>query len=884
MVTQVLLLSLLGYWADDHKDFNVQMIVEGRPFEFERSKAPVRSVDDYLKRVLYVSEGSQAYVLGVPFKSDPRGADTPADRPTDIRSLLGWFEFGGLWEDGFTNMDEAQYWGGLRAPNHFHDPLAAGSGGYTGIKTETGFTAYWRTEKSGKPVLDLFRPGNTVTEWVEGRGLTAAERNEWGYPTVSNGFIEYFTKLLPEERQRGLASAFRSMGQVIHLITDNTVPDHARDLAHPGNGFEEFLHARKNHLIFRKTPRPWPKFALENIERSGLRGFWDRDVYSGANPADALAEEAGICEYTQANFLAWNRFTPPVGIRVLAVLHSPLIPLAEGDVFYFTTVPASTGTGYGIMPYPRLTGPIGNYFGAEPPGLQFQRCIALKKGPRNIINEECWADYALPLMKRAHGTSETLFRLAMPPLRAELVPEPGDMTRFRVRLWNLGGASGDSVTLRLDNVSLSAVRFKGAALGTKAIEMPGGAELAPRGAPWTSQPFAFSLTEQGILKLSSYSAVVIEAHLGTNKQTPVKFAVPIPNGFPVVNQLTTTLRINAQTHATNTQGDCCQTTCTACGENAEYAQPVLQDLTGVIGRFSSHLDTLGREATGEVREAIDADTRIAGVALVSFPILRRYDNPMRPVASQLTVTSPTLVKRGDMYVRREDAADEADPDQIPFTISFDARDFFATMGGAATATQTVHLVVWMTSGAVYVQSLALWPMRSMETVDVALASDKVCQNLNSLRGLQYEMSGGCTSTRSGEPMCSTGTYFSTVRTVLFGPLRGLGSSDGEYFAPYPNLKLLKLGNVDVTTQSAQCPNLNFGSNGNYSLRCFTDLNSFIAESVATEGSGACPSIPPKPNVPRVATMRPEWKPEMKMMALELFGRNDEPAFQNVELR
>ena len=33
----------------------------------------------------------------------------------------------------------------------------------------------------------------------------------------------------------------------------------------------------------------------------------------------------------------------------------------------------------------------------------------------------CWKDYAEPLMKRAHGTALTVFKLAMPPLRAELM-------------------------------------------------------------------------------------------------------------------------------------------------------------------------------------------------------------------------------------------------------------------------------------------------------------------------------------------------------------------------------------------------------------------------------------------------------------------------------
>lgn len=880
MVTHALIASLLAYWAEDHKKFNVQMLRDSQPFEFTRGTRDVRTIDDYLKRVLYVSKGTQATVKGVPFTADPKGSDLPTDLPSGERTLRSWHEFGGLWEDGFQNMSEARLWGGLRAPNHFHDPLAFGGGGYTGIKTETGFTARWRKEKSGLPGLDLLRPGVSVTQWVQGG--KASEKNEWSYGTVSAGFTEFFTKLVQEQRERGLANAFRSLGQVVHLITDNTVPDHARDLAHPGNGFEEWLHDQAG--AFDATPRPWTRFPLERVERSGIRAFWDQDVYSGSNPEASLDEGAGITEFTQAHFLAWNRFTPPGIIHWPNVFLNPGGALVENDILYFTTVPATTGVGFDPlkMPWPRLTGPVGDDFGAEPPGLSLPKCVARKKGSRNIIDENCWAGYAMPLMKRAHGTSEAVYKLAMPPLRAELIPEPGELTRFRVRLWNLGGAAGDAVTLRLDEVSFTSVRFEGEAMGTVRVESPGGTPLPPDGAPWTSGPFAFTLREQGILKLSSYGAVVLKAHLGTNPETPVSFAVPIPNGFPVVNQLTSTVRINAQTRALNNQSNCCSTTCTACGENAEFVQPILQDVTGFIGRYSSQLDTLGRPADGLTRTALDEDTRIAGVALVAWArVGGRYDAPLRPMASRLTVTHPQLEPRGDMFVRKADAMDQKDPDRVPFSIALDVRDFYGASAGSYTATQTVHLLVWMTSGAVYTQTLALWPVRRPETVDVALASEE-CNDLTG-RNMQYEMAGGCTSTRNGEPMCSPGTYETSLRTHLFGPLRGIGTPDVEYFAVYPHLKLLQLGGVQVSSASPTCvPNVMPGRS--YSIRCFSDFNSFIMENTVTQGTGACPSIPPRPTMPRTATMRPEWPPELKMGLQKLFGRTDEPAFEDVELR
>lgn len=175
-------------------------------------------------------------------------------------------------------------------------------------------------------------------------------------------------------------------------------------------------------------------------------------------------------------------------------------------------------------------------------------------------------------------------------------------------------------------------------------------------------------------------------------------------------------------------------------------QPILQDITGFIGRYSSHLDTLGNPTGGPTLKAIDADTRVAGVTLVAWGrIGARYDAPIRVTNSRL------------------------------------------------------------------------------------------------------------------------------------------GTPDAEYFALYPNLKLLKLGGVDVPGLSVTC-NPQVGTGASYSVRCFSDYNSFIMENAVTEGMGACPSIPPKPTLPREATMRLEYPAEMKMLLKKMLGREDDPPFENVELR
>jgi hypothetical protein len=59
VVTHALIASLLAYWAEDHQKFNLQMMKASQPFEFKRGEKDVRMIDDYLQRVLYVSEGAR---------------------------------------------------------------------------------------------------------------------------------------------------------------------------------------------------------------------------------------------------------------------------------------------------------------------------------------------------------------------------------------------------------------------------------------------------------------------------------------------------------------------------------------------------------------------------------------------------------------------------------------------------------------------------------------------------------------------------------------------------------------------------------------------------------------------------------------------------------
>lgn len=255
------------------------------------------------------------------------GNDKPTDPPSLSLPLYCWVVKGGFWEDGFSGMEDGTKWGGRRAVNHFHDPLATGGGGYTGLLDENALES--------TPMLNLVRRGISVTEWVMNAQSGGADgKNHWGYPTIGEGLHRAFSERELAKRESGLASAFRAMGQVMHLISDNTVPDHARDLAHPGDGFEEWLRddARFKKLFGHTPAATWTIFPVRTLATDGIRAFWDRDVYSASPAATLSGLTPGIAEFTNANFLAWSH-----------------LKRGPADID-FSTVPKNTGEGFKRSP------------------------------------------------------------------------------------------------------------------------------------------------------------------------------------------------------------------------------------------------------------------------------------------------------------------------------------------------------------------------------------------------------------------------------------------------------------------------------------------------------------------------------------------------------
>lgn len=925
-----------AFWAPNHENINLQIVREGRPWatDFTRSGQPVGTIEEYVSRVLYVSmtsppsanilveptEGEQDQhpcekpdpdaVRGVPFNDAKTFGVIGDDKPTDAArkrfSLWCWVVKGGLWEDGFNGMDEGAKWGGRRAVNHFHDPLSTNGGGYTGLLDENTNEAV--------PYQNLLRRGISVTEWVmNGRsGSALFGRNEWGYPTIGVGLQKAFSEKELKLRERGMAAAFRSMGQMMHLIGDNTVPDHARDLAHPGDGFEEYLRDDPaGRELFNHTPyASWVTFPVRTLATGGLRAFWDRDVYTSGPEITTSGVTPGLCEFTNANFLAWSHLKRgPVDLDFSTVPKEP----GEGFVrrprlgFTQTAIPFPYPRTDNLVdyPWPQL-GPLSaNVYPSAPRTLPLPALALFDaawsdgfSGP-NVLGPKAWKDYAGPLMARAHGYGQSVLSLALQPARAEVTPvfSDADFLRLELRLWNLWPASSPhALTWSIDSVELVAIRPEG-------VVVPNGAEVsikttlsrnvAPGDVLQTTAAVTFA--QYATLARSSHTALLVTAHIPNAEKTPLLFAVPIPNGYPLVKQQQT---IDQTSLFTAPGESCCGNVCEKCGAQQAFRNPTSQHLTGEIEVIPTQRDVFMKKATPEVRAAMKRDARVAAVQLLAWP------QPGATFASptRLPPTGTTTLSLGNTTLQRVNAGfwqrgkDTTDGEEGPmtFTVDLAPTDFYVLTGGplvdGARATGTVYLAVWMTSGALYLQRLVFWPMGPNRSAAQVFGAAMTCGLSNAPKlELPEERTSVCRSVENG--MTCTGME-TTERVSISTADNGLsrvtwGATEAlsiQSMLTFGLLRATRFGDIALTPAAdprliVPCTlgqlSLLSGANGRAACNGIGAGMGYIV-AASTMGPGLCDQVAPPPDLPRTADYVHVFYEEPELFT-DVFGVETMPA-------
>jgi hypothetical protein len=213
------------------------------------------------------------------------------------KSVLDWIAEGGIREDD-----------GIRFFRHFHDSLQP-----------------WEEAGLGA--------ASSSTLWIQ-RPMKGTDCNEWMWNSARCYFYQALSNPNPQVRERAWANTFRAMGQVMHLVVDAAVPEHARLDPHPLGGllgsyeyWVEQLHGRRGSVTesaFRKQYLVNPIRPQEDLlnRPTGVMAapvsvarLIDADAYNGKDPNVTLTSAIGVAEFANANFFsedtAYRRWFSP---------------------------------------------------------------------------------------------------------------------------------------------------------------------------------------------------------------------------------------------------------------------------------------------------------------------------------------------------------------------------------------------------------------------------------------------------------------------------------------------------------------------------------------------------------------------------------------------
>ncbi len=241
---------------------------------------PASKLDNYLKQNLGTAKG---------YKEEIKG-----------KQIIDWFREGSYAED-VPNC---------RASNHFHNPLLPWN------QSAMSDQPWW---------LDIacldWKPWYSNVTWATGYLSPPPAGSKASFSTLykiynwdeaREVYHRALTTALKYDREDAFVSSFETLGHILHLLQDVSVPAHVRNdftshlilngtiSLNPKNWvIQPYEHYVKINPTLVATATPvFPSFA--NLSR--LTDFWDTNQYNGGNPSTSLS--IGLSEFANANYFS----------------------------------------------------------------------------------------------------------------------------------------------------------------------------------------------------------------------------------------------------------------------------------------------------------------------------------------------------------------------------------------------------------------------------------------------------------------------------------------------------------------------------------------------------------------------------------------------------
>jgi len=245
------------------------------------------SLDQYLKQNLGFDLGKNQYFTEAPIMA-LFWFGIFAKEPVNAKGCLA---------QGARDEDSPK----IRCKNHFHDPLMP-----------------W--DLAGLNRGEILDGGESSVIWAQ-RAIYDQYFGAYSWHDARQYFYKALTSTDPSERAMNLMMTFLSVGHLMHLIQDATVPEHVRDNSHALTlyNYESYVSHYDNKRISDdyKTFKSWlsdntrytfndSAFSLPSNSEAPIpiARIVDTDRYSGTNPSITMEQPIGISEYTNANYFS----------------------------------------------------------------------------------------------------------------------------------------------------------------------------------------------------------------------------------------------------------------------------------------------------------------------------------------------------------------------------------------------------------------------------------------------------------------------------------------------------------------------------------------------------------------------------------------------------
>jgi hypothetical protein len=219
------------------------------------------------------------------------------------RTVLQWIGEGGEQEDAILSDTLVRFF------RHFHDPLYHADGSGRGSWDQAGLTFLGQHESS--------------IRWMQ------RPDQDWSWEQARRRYADALKGSDKDTRERAFAALFRTLGQIMHLVVDASVPLHVRNDPHPGGlfygNYEYWVEEQHDGLRDDGTEDPdeernFINTLLSNpflfdtsilqqptndaIAKVPVARLIDTDTYQGTNPNVTTGTAIGIAEFANANFFS----------------------------------------------------------------------------------------------------------------------------------------------------------------------------------------------------------------------------------------------------------------------------------------------------------------------------------------------------------------------------------------------------------------------------------------------------------------------------------------------------------------------------------------------------------------------------------------------------